>query len=75
MEHLTELEQLTPDQAFDILWEAGGVRVKGGFYEDYQLIILDDIIDFDVLEKQSKQQSEKEVCEYLRNYEVWSYGN
>lgn len=60
-------EQITPEQAFERLWDGHGVRINAHF----PVRFLTDIIDFDVLEKQSKQQSEKDVCEYLRNYEIY----
>ena len=62
-------EQITPEQAFEILWNGHAVRITGGFFENH-VVFLTDTMDIDVLETQSKQQSEKDVDEYLSRYEI-----
>ena len=69
MDNTDGTELITAEQAFEILWDGHAVRITGGFFENH-VIFLTDTIDFDVLEKQSKQQSEKDVHEYLSRYEI-----
>lgn len=74
-------EPLTAEQAFDILWEGHSVRInyppdfsaenEHDIYDNDYPVFITDIIGRDVLGKQSKEQSEKEVHEYLRAYEIY----
>ncbi|MDB5280691.1 MAG: hypothetical protein JWR61_5646 [Ferruginibacter sp.] len=74
-------ESLTPEQAFDILWDGKAVRIcyppdflaeseYDIFDADYP-IFMTDIISHDDLGNQSKEQSEKQVNDYLRGYEIY----
>lgn len=60
-------KKITAEQAFEKLWDGHAVRLNAHF----PIVFLTDIIDRDMLEKQSKQQSEKDVCEYLGHYEIY----
>jgi hypothetical protein len=74
-------EPLTPENAFDLLWDGKIIRVNDrpdfsaenecDIYGREFLIDITDILSRDVLESQSREKSEKEILEYLRCYEIY----
>ena len=74
-------EPLTPEQAFDILWEGRAVRIcyppdfsaeeESGIYDADYPIFITDIISAEDLSKQSKEKSEKVIYEHLRGFEIY----
>jgi len=74
-------EPLTEEKAFELLWSGELIRVNDlpdfsaeneiDIFGPEFLIGITDIISRDVLEKQSKEESEKQVYEYLRGYEIY----
>ena len=64
---MNNTEQITPEQAFEILWDGHSILVN----TDAPILFLTDILDNDVMDKMTRQQIEVAVCEYLQNYEIY----
>lgn len=68
---------LTIDQAFDLLWAGKVIRINDipDYTEENEgrefMIDITDIISPDLLGTQSKEESKKQVEEYLREYEIY----
>lgn len=74
-------EPLTAEQAFELLWNGKKIHVNEppDFSAENEHFIfgqefcigITDIISFDVLKSQSKEESTKQVYEFLRIYDVY----
>lgn len=74
-------EPLTPEQAFEILWDGHAVRIcyppdfsaenECDIYDSDYPIFITDILSIDQLSNQSKSESEKRIYEYLRAFEIY----
>ena len=68
---------LTIDQAFDLLWDGKIIRINDipDFTEENEgrefLIDITDIITPESLATQSKDESKKQIEEFLREYEIY----
>lgn len=68
---------LTIDHAFDLLWAGKVIRINDipDYTEENEgrefMIDITDIISPDLLGTQSKEESKKQVEEYLREYEIY----
>lgn len=74
-------EPITAEQAFELLWDGKQITVNDppdfsaenecDIYGWEFSIDIKDIIPAEVLQNQSKQESEKQVYQYLRAYEIY----